>query len=127
MHEVRSIGSRLELFVDDYLIDSLKGVSLQLQRPQHAGIAVAFDERWEGLFSGCITTIKDGDRSVLEALGMVLSWEVTGIHFETPLTQGPMTMAERERIFGKPKATTRKKGKKKKGAAAGPLYYKRSY
>jgi len=71
--------------------------------------------------------IKDGDRSVLEALGMVLSWEVTGIHFETPLTQGPMTMAERERIFGKPKATTRKKGKKKKGAAAGPLYYKRSY
>lgn len=71
--------------------------------------------------------IKEGDRAVLEALSMVLSWEETGIHFETPLTQGPITMAERERWFGKPKTKTKKRGKPKKGAAAGPLYYKRSY
>jgi len=96
MHEVRSIGSRLELFVDDYLIDSLKGVSLQLQRPQHAGIAVAFDERWEGLFSGCITTIKDGDRYLMYYRGMpgkgdgsgvestCLAISLDGIHWDKP-------------------------------------------
>ena len=32
--ETVDIGSRLELFVDEYLIDSMSGVSLQLHRPQ---------------------------------------------------------------------------------------------
>lgn len=56
------IGSRLELFVDYELIESLKGASLQLQKPQPAGAVLRFDAPWEGLFSGVITVIKDEDR-----------------------------------------------------------------
>src|SRR5262249_51742749 len=55
------IGSRRELFVDHYLIDKLVGVSLQLQRPQPGGIALKFDQKWEGQVSGYVTVIKDGD------------------------------------------------------------------
>ena len=35
--EVRDIDSRLELFVDDYLIDSLDGLELKLHTPRRAG------------------------------------------------------------------------------------------
>src|SRR5438045_3803780 len=56
----RNIGSRLELFVDHYLIDRLTNCRLQLQRPRLAGEAIRFDAPWEGLFAGCITVIKDG-------------------------------------------------------------------
>ena len=31
------IGSRLELFVDDYLIESVEGLRLQLQKPRSGG------------------------------------------------------------------------------------------
>ncbi|MCY3776492.1 MAG: hypothetical protein OXH11_10955, partial [Candidatus Aminicenantes bacterium] len=37
------IGSNLELFVDDYLIDSMKGVRLQLQEARPAGTVLEFD------------------------------------------------------------------------------------
>ncbi len=36
------IGSRLELFVDDYLIESLEGVRLKLHEPRSAGKVLAF-------------------------------------------------------------------------------------
>ena len=48
--EITSIGSRRELFVDKLLIDQMKGATLQLHHPEEAGIAVKFDQPWEGRF-----------------------------------------------------------------------------
>jgi len=55
------IGSKLELFVDSYLIDSLDGATLKLHCPVNAGVALKFDKPWEGAFSGYCTVIHDGD------------------------------------------------------------------
>ena len=57
---VIDIGSRLELFVDDTLIDQLQGAQLRLNHPVDAGVAIKFDRPWEGAFSGYVTVIKDG-------------------------------------------------------------------
>lgn len=56
-----SLGTRRELFVDHFLIEKLEGVSLQLQQPQPAGIALKFDQPWEGQVSGYVTVIHDGE------------------------------------------------------------------
>lgn len=56
------IGSRLELFVDDYLIDELSNATLRLHPPRDEGIAFHFDKPWEGAFCGYVTMIKDGDQ-----------------------------------------------------------------
>ena len=37
------IGSRLELFEDSALVDSMSGLTLQLHRPTPAEIAITFD------------------------------------------------------------------------------------
>lgn len=58
---VRDIGSNRELFVDHYLFDHLDGVRLELGRPQPAGIALAYDQPWEGVFTFFTTVIQDGD------------------------------------------------------------------
>ncbi|MCA9444925.1 MAG: hypothetical protein KC964_29330, partial [Candidatus Omnitrophica bacterium] len=55
------IGSRLELFVDDYLIDTLTGAELQLQSPTPREVAIIHDEPWEGNSSGYHTVFQDGD------------------------------------------------------------------
>src|SRR5271157_595209 len=53
------LGSRRELFVDRFLIDQLKGAELRMHEPIREGVAVAFDNPWEGRFSGYPTVIKD--------------------------------------------------------------------
>lgn len=55
------LDRRLELFVDDYIVERLDGVSLRLHEPVAAGVAVRFDQPWEGPFCGYITVLKDGD------------------------------------------------------------------
>ena len=57
---VRDIGSRLELFVDDYLIEKLDGARLQLHHPQPANVVIEFDRPWEGIGSFRPTVIFDG-------------------------------------------------------------------
>jgi len=56
------IGSRMELFVDGYIIDSMKGVALKLHEPRPAGTALMLDQPWEGNTSTYCTVIKDADR-----------------------------------------------------------------
>ncbi|MFW6161664.1 MAG: hypothetical protein ACODAJ_02790 [Planctomycetota bacterium] len=58
---VRDIGSRRELFVDRWLIDSLKDARLKLHHPVPREIVLRFDKPWEGQFSAYVTVIKDGD------------------------------------------------------------------
>lgn len=56
------LGSRLELFVDDTLIESMRGVELKLHPPRSAGRVLSFDRPWEGGTSDYISVFKDGDR-----------------------------------------------------------------
>lgn len=59
---VIDIGSRRELFVDGRLIDRLNGMRLNLSPPRPAGIALKYDQPWEGEFSFVPTIIKDGGK-----------------------------------------------------------------
>jgi hypothetical protein len=54
------IGSRRELFVDRFLIDSMSGTQLRLHAPREAEVAIRHDKPWEGRYSGYTTVIKDG-------------------------------------------------------------------
>ena len=56
------IGSRRELFVDQYLIDTLQGgARLVLHRPTPREISLTHDEPWEGNVSGIATIFRDGN------------------------------------------------------------------
>ena len=55
------IGNRLELFVDDFLIERMEGVSRQLHRPTPREVALVRDIPWEGNSSGYNTVFRDGD------------------------------------------------------------------
>ena len=60
--EFLNIGSRLELFVDGYLIDSIEGIELKLHSPQPADTVLRFDKPWEGVTSGSTSVVfQDGD------------------------------------------------------------------
>jgi hypothetical protein len=59
--KVLDIGDRLEPFVDNYLVESLKQVTHQLHHPVPREISLTFNKPWEGRFCGYVTVIKDGD------------------------------------------------------------------
>jgi hypothetical protein len=54
------IGSRLELFVDDFLIDRMEGVRMKLHEPRSMGTVMVFDQPWEGVTSAYVTVFWDG-------------------------------------------------------------------
>ena len=56
------IGSRLELFVDRFLIDKLDGAELKMPEPRAEEKVLFFDKPWEGPTSAYVTVFKDGDR-----------------------------------------------------------------
>lgn len=57
------VGSRRELFVDDYLVDRLEGkASLQLHHPEAKEIVLVHDAPWEGSGSGYHSVFQDGDK-----------------------------------------------------------------
>ncbi len=59
---VLDIGSGLQLFVDDYLIDHLGGgAELRLHHPVPQGIVMTYDQPWEGAGSGYQSIFRDGD------------------------------------------------------------------
>jgi len=57
-----AIGSRLELFVDDYLIENMSGgARLKLHSPQPKEVVLRFHKPWEGRWSGYVTVVRDED------------------------------------------------------------------
>ncbi|MCH2201800.1 MAG: hypothetical protein MK102_07510 [Fuerstiella sp.] len=61
--EAISIGSRLELFVDDFLIEKMTGgITLKLHEPVPRETVLRFDKPWEGRWSGYVTVLPDDDR-----------------------------------------------------------------
>ena len=58
---VIEIGSRLELFVDDYLIDTLSGATRTMNKPSPQNVVMEFDKPWEGNSCNNFTVFKDED------------------------------------------------------------------
>ena len=56
-----NIGSRLELFVDHALIDTMQGARHKLHNPVPRGVVFRFDKPWEGGQSGYVSVLKDGN------------------------------------------------------------------
>jgi hypothetical protein len=69
-----AIGSRRELFVDDFLIDQLSGkAERRLHQPQPKEIAITHDAPWEGSGSGYHSIFRDGDKYRM----YYKSWQLT--------------------------------------------------
>ena len=56
------IGTNVQLFATGDLIDSSKGVSLQLNRPERREVVFRFDAPWEGTGSAYVVMMRDGER-----------------------------------------------------------------
>ena len=95
MGELRNINSRLELFVDDWLIEEMNGVSLQMHNPIPQEVVLEFNQPWEGSISYDPVVMKEGDRYRLwyRGCGSESTWEdqctayaesTDGVHWERP-------------------------------------------
>lgn len=91
------VGSDIQLFVDDAIIETLDGAGLELGVPRDEGVAVRFDHPWEGAFCGYATVLHDDSKYRLYYRGLPVagkdgsSNEVTcyaesddGRHFKKP-------------------------------------------
>jgi hypothetical protein len=58
---VTDIGTRRELFVDDFLIDRRDGLELRLQDPVPREVVLVHDAPWEGSGCGYPTVFRDGE------------------------------------------------------------------
>lgn len=59
---VRTVGSRLELFVDDWLIETMSNATLKLHTPTRREVVFKFDAPWEGGLSAYVTIMQDQGR-----------------------------------------------------------------
>ncbi len=57
-NEVIQMGNRREIFVDHYLIDTLKNIQIIKHTPHDEGPALFLNQPWEGIFCGYSTIIK---------------------------------------------------------------------
>lgn len=94
--EPLDIGSRWELFVDEFLVAEKKGVALELHEPDKKEIVLVTDKPWEGPTCAYFTAIQDGgkirlyyrglsgggDHSVKQVTCVAESGD--GIHFTRP-------------------------------------------
>ena len=60
--DVLNIGSRLEMFVDRYLIDRLDGAELKLHAPLAEEKVLTFERPWEGNYCGYLSVIFNGEK-----------------------------------------------------------------
>jgi hypothetical protein len=89
------IGSRVEMFVDDWLIDTSQGVELRLNTPLRQEIVLVTDRPWEGPASAYFTVLRDGPMYRLYYRGLCptdgssdqltcMAESRDGIHFTRP-------------------------------------------
>jgi hypothetical protein len=69
-NDVISLGSRLELFLDTFLIERLHTSHLVLHEPEDAGPVLQFDRPWEGPFCGYCTVIRTEEKYQLYYRGL---------------------------------------------------------
>jgi BNR repeat-like domain len=90
------LGTRWELFVDNFLIDASSGVSLKLNAPERREVVLATDAPWEGPESAYFSVVQDGDLVRLYYRGFASGADTSaeqvtcvaesrdGIHFTRP-------------------------------------------
>ena len=78
--EVIDIGSRRELFVDKYVIESMDGAELRLHRPTPRDVVIVQDQPWEGSSSHYMTVFKDGDLYRMYYRGSNVIYTPEGYH-----------------------------------------------
>ncbi len=87
------IGSRLEMMVDEFLIDSKQNVSLQLQQPRAQEIVWQNEHPWEGPSCCYFRILTDetgirlyyrGGKDPVEGSTTCYAHSTDGIHFEKP-------------------------------------------
>ena len=93
MQTLRNINSRLELFVDDWLIEQMDGASLLMHSPVPQEVALEFNAPWEGPISYDPVVMKDDDHYRLWYRGCGPVWEnqytayaesEDGVHWQRP-------------------------------------------
>lgn len=72
------IGSRRELFVDDYLVATVDGAALKVQQPQPREVVFTMDAPWEGNTSNYFTIFQDGALYRMYYRGSALKAEPDG-------------------------------------------------
>jgi len=81
------LGSRRELFLDDFLIADMQNAQLLVHQPSREAIAVQCDKPWEGNGCGYFTVLHDRQESVYRMY--YHAWQIpTGIEPGGPLTIG---------------------------------------
>ncbi|QDT73110.1 hypothetical protein [Lacipirellula limnantheis] len=90
------IGSRWELFVDDWLIDGMSGAALKLNTPERREVVLVTDAPWEGISSAYFSVVQDADLVRLYYRGSSVGSDLSadqvtcvvesrdGIHFTRP-------------------------------------------
>jgi len=90
------IGTRVEMFVDDWLIEEMKGTQLKLNPPVKREVVMTFNKPWEGQVSGFFTVIQEEDFVRLYYRGICIrdtdddnqvscyAESEDGVHFERP-------------------------------------------
>lgn len=61
MTKPTELETRLELFVDDALIEEIRGVRFELQRPERREVALLADAPWEDDLAGFSSVVDEGD------------------------------------------------------------------
>jgi len=88
--EPTAIGDRRELFVDDFLIDSMTRVTLKAHQPVRREVAITFDKPWEGNGGGYVTVFQDGNRYRM----YYHAWQIPGSDTRFPGHRLVMAYAE---------------------------------
>lgn len=93
-----TIGSRVEMFIDDWLIESMNGARLKLNRPERKEVVLVLDQPWEGP-TGCYYTVlqdndkirlyyrgymKPGSQDIAEEQYLCYAESGDGVHFNRP-------------------------------------------
>jgi len=90
------LGSRWELFVDEFLVAQKQGVSLKLHEPVKREIVLTTDKPWEGITCAYFSIIQDGNKVLLyyrgssggsdhsDAQVTCVAESTDGIHFTRP-------------------------------------------
>jgi len=73
------IGSRLELLIDDAVVERLEGgATLRLHQPRRADVALVFDQQWEGGGVNYFTVFRDGNRFRMYYRGSHVTYRFDG-------------------------------------------------
>lgn len=92
------IGSRIEMFIDDHLIEIMKGTQLKLNRPERKEVVLVLDQPWECSTGTYFTVLQDdakirlyyrgymkpGAQDIAEEQHICYAESEDGIHFTRP-------------------------------------------